>query len=109
MRLPVALACLLLVGCAGPHTTGGLWAQQNLDRELQMFHLSDAQRADQARTFEYGLADQTLAAERSRIQAGLRDCPGGVRQPLAVSTGDRSRDTVRIQAQGDATRLNAVA
>jgi hypothetical protein len=109
MRLLVALGCLLLVGCAGPHTTGGLWAEQNLDRELAMFRTGDAQRAAQARTYLASLADETLAAERSRIQTGLQDCPGSARQPLALSVGDRPRDIVRIRAQGDTARLAATA
>jgi hypothetical protein len=109
MRLLIGLGCLLLVGCAGPHTSGGLWAEQNLDRELALFRIGDAQRIAQARTFEASLADETLAAERSRIQAGLRDCPGSASQPLAISVGDRPRDTVRIRAQGDPARLAATA
>jgi hypothetical protein len=109
MRLLIALGCLLLVGCAGPHTTGGLWAEQNLDRELAMFRTGDAQRATQARAFLASLADETLAAERSRIQTGLQDCPGSTRQPLALSAGDRQRDIVRIRAQGDTARLTATA
>ena len=48
MRLVLALACLLLVGCAGPHSTGGLWAQQNLEQELIVGRLTDAERASAA-------------------------------------------------------------
>jgi hypothetical protein len=111
MRLSVALGCLLLVGCAGPHSTGALWAQQNLEQEAAMYRLSDAQRADRAQAFEHSLADETLAVERARIEAGLQDCPGPDtdRQPLVVSIGDRSRDTARIQAQDDPARLSSIA
>jgi hypothetical protein len=110
MRHLLALASLLWVaGCTGAHSNGGLWALQNLEQEGALFRLSDAQRADQARAFEFGLADETLASERARIEAGLRGCPGPSREPLALSPGDRVRDTVRVQAADDAVRLAAVA
>jgi hypothetical protein len=104
-----ALGGLLLVGCAGPHSSDGLWAQQNLEQEAAVFRLSDAQRADQARAFELGLADETLAADRARIAAGVTACPGSTREPLAVSPGDRVRDTVRIRVQGDPVRQASLA
>ncbi|MGI9147249.1 MAG: hypothetical protein ACR2IK_11955 [Chloroflexota bacterium] len=111
MRVLVALGCLLLVGCTGPHSTGALWAQQNLEQETALFRLSDAQRADRARAFELSLADETLASERARIESGLQDCPASVGQPrsLAVSVGDRARDALRIRAQADPVRLNSLA
>jgi hypothetical protein len=109
MRLCVALGCLLLVGCAGPHTTGALWAQQILEREAALFPLSDAQRAERVRQYELELADEALRAEHARVAAGLQDCPGSAREPLAVSAGDRVRDTVRVRAQGDSGRLAQVA
>jgi hypothetical protein len=109
MRLSVALGCLLLVGCTGPHSTGALWAQQDLDQETAMFRLTDAQRADRTQAFELGLADETLVAERERIASNLHDCPGAERQPLGLSIGDRPRDSVRIRAQDDPVRLSSVA
>jgi hypothetical protein len=109
MRLPVALGCLLLAACTGPHSTGALWAQQDIEQETVLFRLSDAQRVDQARAFELRLADDTLAAERARIAASLAACPGEDRQPLAVSIGDRPRDTVRLRAQDDPARLASLA
>ena len=108
MRHCVALGCLLLVGCAGPHSTGALWAQQNLEQEAAFFRLSDAQRADQAQAFELSLADEVLRAERARVTAALQDCPGE-RRPLTISTGDVTRDTIRLRAQGDALRKGSVA
>ena len=108
MRLLLVLGTLLLVGCAGPHSTGGLWAQQNLEREAALFRLSDAQRAQAASAFELSLADEVLAAERSRVEAALQDCPGE-RRPLALSAGDALRDTVRVRAQADASRLTTLA
>jgi len=110
MRLLLVLASLLWgVGCTGPHSNGGLWAQQNIEQEGALFRLTDAQRDDQARAFEARLADETLASERARIEAGLRSCPGLSREPLALSPGDRVRDTVRVQAADDAARLATVA
>jgi hypothetical protein len=109
MRLSVALGCLLVVGCAGPHSTGALWAQQNLEQETAVYRLTDAQRADQAHAFELGLAGELLAAERARVESSLQACPGSERQPLGVSVGDRPRDSVRIRAQDDPTRLASLA
>jgi hypothetical protein len=85
-----------------------LWAQQNLELELAQFRLSEPQRAAAAQRYELAIADETLAAERSRLAALAQNCPGD-RQTLMVSSGDRVRDGVRIRAQGDAARLNGVA
>src|SRR5438270_326383 len=98
MRLLLGLGCLLLAGCSGPHSTGGLWAQENLEREAALFRLTDAQRAEGASAFELSVADESLAAERSRVEAALSDCPGD-RRALAISSGDKVRDTVRLPAQ----------
>ena len=108
MRLLLGLGCLLLAGCTGPHSTGGLWAQQNLEREAALFRLTDAQRAEAATAFELSLADESLAAERSRMEAALNDCPGD-RRPLTISSGDAVRDSVRLRARADTARLTAVA
>jgi hypothetical protein len=110
MRLWFALCCLvvLCVGCAGPHSTGALWAQQHLEREAALFKLTDAQRALQAHAFELGLADESTANERARITDELQLCPGPF-QALTYSVGDRARDAIRLRAQGDATRLATVA
>src|SRR5438270_1944693 len=108
MRLLLGLGCLLLAGCTGPQSSGGLWAQQNLEREAALFRLTDAQRADAASAFELSLADESLAAERSRVEAALSDCPGD-RRALEISSGDKVRDTVRLRAQADTARLTAVA
>jgi hypothetical protein len=112
MRLPPIL-CLLLasvasMACAGPHSTGALWAQQNLEQERALFQQSDTQRAGIAQAFEFDLADQTLQAERQRITTELQNCPGPPR-PLGMSSGDASRDTVRVRAQFDAARLADVS
>jgi hypothetical protein len=110
MRLFLALVGLLLAGCVGPHSTGGLWAQQNLEQEAAVFRLTDAQRADQAHVFELGLADESLAAEQARIRGELQQtCPGSTRQPLTPSPGDKVRDTIRVRVQDDPARIAAVA
>jgi hypothetical protein len=117
MRLSVALGCLLLVGCAGPNPTGGLWAQRDIEQETVLFRLTDVQRADRVQAFELGLVDETLVAERARIETSLQDCPGSGAgsgsgaggQALAPSVGDKPRDTVRIHAQGDPVRMASVA
>jgi hypothetical protein len=98
---------MLGAACAGPHSTGALWAQQNLDQERAMFQLSDAQRSGIAEAYELRLADETLRAERQRITTELQTCPG-TRQVLSVSPGDAVRDTVRLQAQSDPARLAEV-
>src|SRR5919202_464778 len=105
----LALGGLLLAGCAGPHSTGALWSLQNQEREGVVFGLTDAQRAEAARADELRLADESLAAERARVTAALDDdCPGE-RRPLAISSGDTVRDTIRLRAQADAARRVAVA
>jgi hypothetical protein len=109
MRLSVAVACLLLAGCAGPHSSGGLWALRNLEQESVLSRRSEAQRAAQARAVELVLADEAVAAEWARIDAALQDCPGDTRQALNVSPGDRVRDAARLRIQDDPTRLAAVA
>jgi hypothetical protein len=109
MRLFVALGCLLLVGCTGPHSTGALWAQQMLERETASFRLSDLQRAEVTRAFDLSLADAILTAERTRVEALVQACPGPSRDPLVLSMGDRPRDSVRIFAQDDPARLAALA
>ena len=109
MRLWPGLVCLLLVGCSGPHSSGGLWAQQELRQELVLYGVSDAQRADGARAYELGIADDALRSERSRLDELLGECGTTPRQPLTISDGDRIRDGNRIQAQGDPTRLAEIA
>jgi len=98
----------LSAGCAGPRSTGALWAQQNVEREAALFRLSDAQRVEQAHMFELGLADEEIATERARLGIELQACPGPV-QAFAPSANNAVRDGIRIRAQGDATRLTAVA
>jgi hypothetical protein len=109
MRLWLVVCCLTLcVGCAGPHSTGALWAQQNLEQEGALFRLTDAQRAESARGFETGLADEALTNERARLVDELQVCAGPL-QTLDVSVGDRMRDTIRLRVQGDVARGTAVA
>ena len=108
MRLWFALPALLLVGCAGPHSTGALWAQQNLEREAALFRSTDAERAAGAQAYELSLADEALASERVRVQAALQDCPGE-RRPMALSEGDKVRDAIRLRAMDDPARLANVA
>lgn len=108
-RLPlIACAILMTVGCAGPHSTGALWAQQNLEQEAAFFRQSDAQRIARAANFEQTVADSLLASERGRLEMDLSACPGPS-QPLGVSQGDKLRDEIRLHAKGDPTRLGAVA
>lgn len=109
MRRLLTVVCLLLVGCAGPHSTGALWAQQNLEEELVAGRQSATQRAEQARAYELALAEESLAAERVRIAAGLEDCPGSARQPLQLSVGNRARDAIRVRLGDDPQLQAAVA
>ena len=103
----VLVTCLLATGCAGPHSSGALWAQQNLEHEAALFRLGDVQRAQQAHIFELALAGDSLTAERTRIVHELESCPGP-QQTLAVSPSDKVRDGIRIRVQGDAARLGEV-
>src|SRR5438552_3587872 len=85
MRLSLGLACLLvMVGCVGPHSTGALWAQQNLENELVSGRQTDADRAARMHAYELTLADEALAAERARLGPAVQDCPGATRQPLQI-------------------------
>jgi hypothetical protein len=109
MRLLVLLGLALVsIGCAGPHSTGALWAQQNLDAERAMFQLGETRRAQLAQAFELSLVDEQVASEQKRLAADLQTCPGP-RQPLALSSGDRLRDTARVRAQADPAHLSQVA
>lgn len=105
----MSVVLLLATACSAPHTTGGLWAQQNLQQELQLFRLSDAQRAEGARAYELTVADDLLAAEQTRLGALLADCPGASGALNVDRQGDRARDGIRIQAQSDVARLKRVA
>src|SRR5215469_18361331 len=86
--------------CTGPHSSGALWAMQNVDKERVEFQVSDAQRAERQRAFQLGLADEALAAEQQRITLELRTCPGAPTK-LALSPGDTVRDTIRLRAGED--------
>jgi hypothetical protein len=109
MRLCLSLGLILLtVGCAAPHSSGAVWAQQNLDAERVMFQLGDAQRAQLAQNFELSLVDDELASERQRLDRALHACPGQS-HALQPSPGDRLRDSMRIRAQNDPARLAQVA
>ena len=70
-----ALSCAWLPAARGLHRAaldGALWAQRDIEQETVLFRLSDAQRAERVRAVELGLADETLAAERARIE--VRAC-----------------------------------
>jgi hypothetical protein len=108
MRRALVLGCLLLAGCAGPHSTGALWAQQNIEQESALFRVGDEERAAQTRAFEVRLAQESLSGERARVIAGLQVCPGDVR-PLGLSSGDQVRDTIRVQAERDPQTMAAVS
>src|SRR5690348_8544297 len=101
MRLVLLLGLLVSgvsgVACAGPHSSGALWTQQYVEQEKAYFALDEAQQRAQIQVFERGLADEALAAEVTRIEATMQDCPGSS-QPLAASAGDTRRDAMRIQA-----------
>ena len=74
-----------------------------------MGRLTDAQRADRMHAYELTLADESLAAERGRIDLALQDCPGAARRPLEVSAGDGIRDSVRLRVGDNPARLAVVA
>ena len=111
-RWLLGVGWVLVAGCSGPAAGGGgggLWAQQHLQAELARFRLTDAQRAETARQFELGVADEQLAHERARLAGVQADCPGPVRQPLGLSAADRLRDGIRLQVAGDDARLASLA
>ena len=110
MRLVVSVSCLLLmVGCVGPHSTGALWAQQNLEQELVIGRQTEAERLGKLHAYELVLADESLAGERARLSAAFQDCPGASRQMLQVSPGDRVRDPIRVRIGDDVQRQATVA
>jgi hypothetical protein len=110
MRLVVSVSCLLMmVGCVGPHSTGALWAQQNLEQELILGRQTEAERLGKLHAYELSLADEALASERARLGTALQDCPGMARQTLQLSPGDRTRDSIRLRIGDDALRNTAVA
>jgi hypothetical protein len=111
-RVPFsALSIGLLVccaACAGPHTSGALWSQQYVEQERAYFALSDVEHRAHAQQFELGLADESLAAESTRLDAALQTCPGP-RQALTASPSDAFRDGIRVRARADPERLSQVA
>lgn len=107
MRFLIALGGLLCAGCVGPHSTGALWAQQNIQREIELSRVSDATRAQQAQAYQQASAERLLATERARVTDLVSACPGSARVPIGISPGDRSRDALRVLAYGDA-RLEAM-
>ncbi len=110
MRLLVSVICLLvLMGCVGPHSTGALWAQQNLEQELIIGRQTEAERLGKLHAYELTLADELLASERARLSSALQDCPGTARQTMQLSRGDRVRDSIRLRSGDDAQRQAAVA
>jgi hypothetical protein len=55
------------------------------------------------------LANESLAAERARVEAALQDCSGGARQPWQLSAGDRVRDAIRLRLGDDLQAQAGVA
>src|SRR5258708_25992662 len=103
MRRLVSVSCLLvMVGCVGPHSTGALWAQQNLDQELVFGRQTEAERLATLHAYELTLADESLAAERARLGLAVQDCPGAPRQTMRLSPADRLRDSIRLRIGDDA-------
>ena len=99
-----AWAMVLLAGCAGPHSSGSLWALESAQFDTVLSRTPDVVRAEQAHAFELALSDEVLASERARIAAALGDCPSRERQSLELSVGDSVRDSVRIRAADDPER-----
>jgi hypothetical protein len=99
---------LIAVGCAGPHSSGALWAQQNLDAERATFRLGDQKRAELAQQFELSVVDERLNSEFQRIQSDLQVCPGP-RAAFTPSRGDTVRDGVRIHVLSDGPRLTKLS
>lgn len=109
MRLALAIACTLLTGCAAPPSDGGLWVRTGLQQELVIGRLSDAQRAAAAHDFELRLVDDALTQESRRLQQAAQDCPGSNREPLALSSSNRVRDSIRVRAGEDSVRMANIA
>jgi hypothetical protein len=110
MRLSWVFACLLVtVGCVGPHSTGALWAQQSLEQELVIGRQTEAERMAQMHAHELTLADEALAAERTRLSTAVQDCPGSSPRTMELSPGDRTRDAIRPRIGDDGPRQAAVA
>jgi hypothetical protein len=114
MRLNVVFgavsAALLTTGvaCAGPHSSGALWSSQYFEQERAYFGQTDDEHRAQAQKFELGLADESLAAENTRLDAELQICPGP-RTALTASSSDALRDGIRVHAQADPERLGQLS
>jgi hypothetical protein len=95
-----------MLACAGPRTSGALWAldEAHLEEDL-IYRQTEQQRAAIARSFQLQVADEALASEAARLRGLLRDCPGQ-RRPLELSSGNRVRDAIRVRGDGD-RRLSA--
>lgn len=107
---PIAFVLIVVgcAGCAGPHSTGALWARQNLDAERATFRLGDQKRAELAQQFEVSISDESLSAEVQRIETELQACPGPP-EAFKPSDGDRVRDGIRLHVQSDAARLGMLS
>jgi hypothetical protein len=95
---------LVGAGCAAPHSTGALWAQQNLEAERATFRLGEPRRAQLTQQFELSIADDSLTAELQQVQAELQVCPAP-REAFQPSQHDTARDGIRLHVQSDAARL----
>jgi hypothetical protein len=109
MRLALAIACVLLTGCAAPPSDGGLWARTGLQQELVIGRMSDNQRAAAAHEFELRLVDDALTQEARRLEQAAQACPSSERSPLGVSQSDRVRDSMRVRIRDDPERARRVA
>jgi hypothetical protein len=107
-RLLGVSALVLSLGCATPHSSGGLWAldEARLEEEL-VYRTPEPQRAAQARDYQLRVADEALAADQSRLEQLLATCPEPRQDRLAVSPAAQARDGVR--ARQDAERAAQVA
>ncbi|GAC1322575.1 MAG: hypothetical protein NVSMB2_19940 [Chloroflexota bacterium] len=103
MRLLIALGSLLCAGCVGPHSTGALWAQQNIQREIALSRVADAERAAQAQAYEQTTAERLLVVERARVSDLVGACSNSAQVSMQLSVGNRTRDTIRVLAHGDRT------
>ena len=103
MRLvPLLMLLLVVLGCAAPPSSGGLWALDAARLEdATVFRTPDPQRRAMAREVELRAVDDLLAGDEARISGSLAACPAPSGDLSTPSAGDAVRDAARAKDDAD--------